>query len=261
MLDLIDTHCHLDYEPLGQDLEAVLARAAAAGVRQCITIGTTVEASRANVAIVRRFPQSLRAAVGIHPQDAATATSEALEEIAALAQEPEVAAIGEVGLDYYRQPGPDADQIRALRFFTALAQRRDLPILIHCRNAYDELLAVLRECARVPLRGLIHCASGPAEFIRGALELGLHISFSGTATFPNAKATRDLIPLVPDDRILVETDSPFLAPQPVRGKPNEPAYVAHTAAAIAPLRGLTADAFASLTSRNARALFRLPIPN
>ena len=257
MPELIDTHCHLDLAPLSASVEAVLARAQAAGVRSCISIGTTVEASRANVALAQRYPM-VRAAVGVHPHEADTVTDETFAAIEALAAEPRVAAIGEVGLDFYRQHAAPEAQVRALTGFVQLARRRNLPLLIHCREAYEPLLGLLRRTAEGPVHGLIHCASGPPEFIEGALALGLHVSFAGNVTFPNAKALRALVPLVPDDRLLLETDAPFLAPQPVRGQPNEPAYVAHTAACVADLRGVSPDAVGALTSRNARRLFGLP---
>jgi len=257
--EFVDTHCHLDYEPLAADVPAVLARAQAVGVRQCVSIGTSVETSRANVALAQRYPQ-IAAAVGIHPNDAQDVTQTALHEIEALAADPVVVAIGEVGLDYYRHHAAPATQDVALRGFVAIAQRRALPLIIHCREAYEPLLKLLREETHGPIRGVIHCASGPPDFIHGALELGLYVSFAGNVTFPNAQALRWLVPLVPDERLLIETDAPFLAPQPVRGCPNEPAYVAHTAACLAELRGSTIAALGTLTSGNARRLFRLPVP-
>ena len=253
-LELIDTHCHLDYEPLAAGVEAVLARARAVGVRRCVSIGTTVEASRANVALAHRYPM-IHAAVGVHPHDAQTVTDQTLTQIDALADDPRVVAIGEVGLDHYREHASRDHQLSAFRQFMAIARRKDLPLLIHCRDAYEPLLEVLRRDGGGVARGVIHCASGPPDFIRGALELGFFISFAGNVTFPNAHALRALVPLVPDERLLLETDAPFLAPQPVRGQPNEPAYVAHTAACVAGLRSTTVEALGALTSGNARRLF------
>lgn len=254
MLELVDTHCHLDMEPLGAQVDAVLARARAAGVRRCVTIGTSVEASRANLELARRHPM-LAVAVGVHPHEADGVSDETLAQIEALSREPGVAAIGEVGLDYYYKHSTPEHQRRALEGFLLIAQRRGLPLLFHCRNAYAQLLTLVRQTLGGQVCGLIHCASGPPEFIQGALALGLHISFSGTVTFPKAQATQALVALVPDDRLLLETDAPYLTPQPVRGRPNEPAYVAHTAARIAQLRGVSVEALGALTSRNARALF------
>lgn len=255
-LELVDTHCHLDLEPLAGMVDAVLDRARRAGLTHCISVGTTLEASRANVALAHR-DSMVRAAVGVHPNASDAATEAVLKEIERLAEDPAVVAIGEVGLDAYRRHVPLARQEEALRAFIAIAQRHHRPLLIHCRNAYEPLLALLRTEARPPVRGIIHCASGPPEFIRGALELGLHISFAGNVTFPNAQALRALVPLVPDERLLIETDAPFLAPAPVRGQTNEPAHVAHTAAALAVLRGTTTEALGAFTSRNARQLFGL----
>ena len=258
-VELIDTHCHLDLEPLASTVEEVLARAREAGVRQCVSIGTTVAASRANVALAERYAQVV-AAVGVHPNETEGMDDGVFAEIEALAEHPKVVAIGEVGLDRYRRHATPQSQERALRGFIAIATRKGLPLLIHCREAHEPLLQVLREEAGGQVQGIIHCASGPPEFIQGALELGLHVSFAGNVTFPNAHALRALVSLVPDDRLLVETDAPFLAPQPVRGRPNEPAYVAHTAAHIARLRGVSPEALGELTSRNARRLFGLPDP-
>ena len=256
-VELIDTHCHLDHEPLSGSLPAVLARARAAGVAACVTIGTTVEASRSTIELVRRDPM-LRAAVGIHPHEADSVTDADLAQIEQLAQDPGVVAIGEVGLDSYYQHATAANQHRVLRAFVAMAERRGLPLLIHCRNAYDPFLDLIRQAAHPPVHGVIHCASGPPAFIHEALALGFHVSFAGNVTFPKAEALRELVPLVPDDRLLVETDAPFLAPQPVRGQPNEPAYVAHTAAQLARLRGTNVERLGDLTTRNARRLFGLP---
>lgn len=259
-LVLVDTHCHLDHEPLASSVEAVLTRARAAGIVRCISIGTTLATSRANIELARKFP-IVHAAVGIHPHDADTVTDAMLDELDALVREPGVVAIGEMGLDHYRQHATPANQERVFRCAIALAQRTQLPLLIHCRDAYEPLLTLLRHEAALPLRGLIHCASGPPEFIRGALDLGLHVSFAGNVTFTNAHALRALVPLVPDDRLLVETDAPWLAPQPVRGQPNEPAYVAHTAACVAQLRQVSVEEIGRMTTRNACRLFNLPPPD
>lgn len=256
-LELVDTHCHLDLEPLASTVAQVLARARSAGVTRCVSIGTTVDASRANVALAHQHA-GVFTAVGVHPNEAETVTDAALAEIEVLAADPRVVAIGEIGLDSYRQVVSPEQQARALRGCLAIAKRRNLPVLIHCRNAYEPLLRVVRERPGSSLRGVIHCASGPPEFIQGALELGLHISFAGNVTFPNAHALRALVALVPDDRLLIETDAPFLAPQPVRGQKNEPAYVSHTAAALAQLRGIALETLAQLTSANAQRLFAFP---
>jgi len=160
-----------------------------------------------------------------------------------------------MGLDDYWRPGQLDAQAVVLREQLRIAQRRDLPACIHCRgeHAYGRLLGVLREVG--PVRGVLHCASGTPEFVRKAVGLGLHVSFAGNVTFPKAQAIRDLVAVVPDERLLIETDAPFLAPQPVRGQKNEPAFVAHTAEGVARVRGTSPDALAALTTRNARHLF------
>jgi TatD DNase family protein len=259
-LHLVDTHCHLDLAPLSASIDAVLQRAQAAGVRWCVSIGTGLDASRANVALARAHAM-VRAAVGVHPNSAEDVTDEVMAQIESLAGEPGVVAIGEVGLDQYRRSASPAAQARALKGFIAIAKRWALPLLIHCRDAYAPLIELLQRESSGAYRGIIHCASGPPEFIRETLALGFHISFAGNVTFPNAGALRALVPLVPDDRLLIETDAPFLAPQPVRGQPNEPGYVAHTAAHLAGLRGVTMDALGLQTTRNAARLFGMPEPS
>ena len=253
-VELVDTHCHLAEPPLAGATVDVLARARQSGVGWILTVGTTLDDSRANVALARQHP-GIRAGVGVHPNEVEALAQDMLGQIEELAADPAVGAIGEVGLDFYRTASSPERQRDAFRGFIRLARRRRLPLAIHCRNAYDELLAVLREEERDGLAGVIHCASGPPAFIEAAIEMGLHVSFAGNITFPNAQAVRALVPLVPDDRLLIETDAPFLAPQPVRGRPNEPAYLAHTAEFVAQLRGVSLEALGSLTSRNAGRLF------
>ena len=254
---LVDTHCHLAEAPLNGMVEAVLDRARAAGVVQCVVIGTSVASSHAHVTLAHRFPM-LRATVGIHPHEADSVTDAAVAEMEALAGDERVVAIGEVGLDFFRQHAAPERQRDVFRAFIGVAQRRKLPLVIHCREAYEPLLEILRTEARSPVRGVIHCASGPAEFIQGALALGLHISFSGTVTFPNAQATRTLVPLVPDDRLLIETDAPFLAPQVHRGKRNEPFFMLETARQLAELKGISIEKLGEAVTQNSETLFNRP---
>ena len=254
-LELIDTHCHLNTEPLQENVRAVLHRAQAAGVVHCVCVGTSLATSQAAIGLARQWSM-VRATVGVHPNDSETVTDELVRHLDTLAADPSVVAIGEVGLDFYREHASPARQMEALRGFIAIARRRQLPLSLHCREAYDALVPILQQ-AGPGLRGVIHCASGPPAFIQAALELGLYVSFAGNVTFPNAPALRQLVSLVPDDRLLIETDSPYLAPQPVRGQPNEPAYVAHTANCLATLRGIPVEKLGRLTSDNARRLFRL----
>lgn len=256
-LDLVDTHCHIQLSPLAESAASVLSRAAAAGVRHCLIVGTTVEDSRLALQLARTHA-GLRAAVGIHPHDADAVADAAVALIDEMAVDAQVAAIGEVGLDDYRCRSSPERQARLLEQLLEVAQHRQLPVVLHCRDAYERLISLLRRTSGGALRGVIHCASGPPDFIQAALALGLHISFAGNVTFPSASALRSLVPLVPEDRILLETDAPFLAPQPVRGATNEPAYITHTAVEVARIRGTSPEVLAALASRNARALFGFP---
>lgn len=251
---LIDTHCHLDHPPLDAVAEEALTRAQEAGVRQCLTVSVDEASSRANIKLAQRYPE-LRVAVGVHPHDADSVTDEILAGIERLSGEPKVAAIGEVGLDYYRKCSSPDNQRRVFMEFMKMAQRKNLPLVIHCREAYEELLELLQRHAARPQRGVIHCASGPTEFIEGALSLGMHVSFAGNVTFENAKDLQALVPNVPGERLLLETDAPFLTPEPKRGKMNEPAFLKYTAAFVARIRGVTEEAIAELTTRNACELF------
>ena len=251
---LIDTHCHLDDPAYDADRDAVLARAAAAGVASVVTIGTDLATSRRAVELTRAFPQ-VSAAVGIHPHDAGQWTAEAVAALEALAQEPKVVAIGEVGLDYARDLAPRDRQRAAFREALQLAHRRRLPVVIHCRDAWDDCFAIVREVLQPPVRGVLHCfTGGPAE-LTTALDLGLTIAFAGNLTFKNADPLRAVARQVPIERTVLETDAPYLAPQSHRGQRNEPAYVAETAQVLAGLKSLGSEDVARITTVNAHALF------
>jgi len=255
--ELFDTHAHLHFPEFADDLEAVLARARAAGVRRMLTIGTDLGSSRAAVALAGREPD-VWAAVGIHPHDAAGAAPEALAELERLAGEPRVVAIGETGLDYFRNLSPREAQERALRDQLALARRVRKPVVLHCRDAHEATLAILADERVGELGGIMHCFSGDVAIARRCLDLGLLISLAGPVTYPNARALPEVARMVPADRLVIETDCPFLPPQPYRGKRNEPAYIAITAERVAALRGEPVDALAARLSDNARALFGIP---
>lgn len=253
---LIDTHAHLDDERFAADLPDVLARAAAAGVTHALTIGIDLPTSRNAVALAARFPQ-LRAVVGIQPNHVAEAGSGDWDEIVTLAETAaNVVAVGESGLDRYWDRAPFPLQEDYFNRHLALARRLNVPIVIHCREAEADVLRVLRAFGG-PVRGVMHSFSGDAAVALQCLELGLHISFAGMVTYKNADALREVAKVVPIDRLLVETDSPYLAPVPVRGKRNEPAFVRHTAELVANVRGESADVLCEATTRNARELFRL----
>jgi TatD DNase family protein len=256
MPEFFDTHAHLHFPDFAGDLDAVLARARAAGVRGIVTIGTDVETSRAAVAIAAREPD-VWAAVGIHPHDAGAAADDALAEIERLATAPRVVAIGEMGLDYFRDLSPRDAQARCFDAQLALARRVGKPALVHCRDAHADTLAALGRADIGRAGGIMHCFSGDADVARRCLDLGLTISIAGPVTYPNVRNLPEVVRLVPADRLVVETDCPYLPPQPYRGKRNEPAYVAITAARVAELRGETLDVLGPVMTANARRLFRV----
>jgi len=254
--DLFDTHAHLHFPEFADDLGAVLARARAAGVRRVLTIGTNVETSRAAVALAAREPD-VWASVGVHPHDAGEADATALAEIEALAAESRVVGIGETGVDFFRNLSPRDAQERVFRAQLALARRVGKPVIVHCRDAHEATLAILAEERVDEPGGVMHCFSGDVEIARRCLGLGLLISLAGPVTYPKARALPEVARFVPGDRLVVETDCPFLPPQPYRGKRNEPAYLAITAARVAELRGESLQTLAARTSENAAKLFGL----
>lgn len=255
--DLFDTHAHLHFPEFDADREAMLERARASGVRRMVTIGTDVETSRASIALAAR-EADVWATVGVHPHDAAEADAAVLAEIERLATEPRVVAVGEIGLDYFRDLSPREDQHRVFRALIGIARRTGKPVVIHCRDAHEDTLAVLAEERVADVSGIMHCFSGDVAIARRCLDLGLLISLAGPVTYPNARALPDVARFVPGDRLVVETDCPFLPPQGYRGKRNEPAYLSITATRVAELRGEPIDALAARTTANACALLGIP---
>jgi TatD DNase family protein len=255
-LELFDTHAHLHFPDFDADRDAMLARAREAGVRRMLTIGTEVPTSRAAIALAAREPD-VWAAVGVHPHDAAETDEAALGEVERLAGEPRVVAVGEIGLDFFRDLSPRDVQERVFRRLVAHARRLRKPVVVHCRDAHAETLAILAEERVGEVGGIMHCFSGDVEVARRCLDLGLSISLAGPVTYPNARALPDVARFVPADRLVVETDCPFLPPQGYRGKRNEPAYLAITAARVAELRGEPLESLARRTSDNARRLLRV----
>jgi TatD DNase family protein len=256
---LIDTHTHLFDDRFRKDLPAVLQRAASAGVERVVCLGIDRESSIESVRIANTFPLVV-AAVGIQPNSAAEAKPGDWEEVVRLAEtEPRVVAIGETGLDRYWDRTPFATQEAFFAKHIELARRLNKPFVIHCREAEADVVKVLRAefAAHGPVRAVMHSFSGDLATARACLEMGLYISFAGMVTYPTAQNLRDVAKDVPLDRLLVETDCPYLAPQPVRGKRNEPGYVAHTAALLAEVKGVSVAELEDHTTRNARALFQL----
>ncbi|PWR19999.1 TatD family hydrolase [Zavarzinia compransoris] len=252
---LIDSHCHLDFPNFAEDLDQVVARARAAGVGAMLTIGTTLAKSAQVIAVAERFP-NIWASVGIHPHEAEAEPDVQARTLVELSRHPKVIAIGETGLDYFYEHAPRDAQKANFRAHIQAARETGLPIIIHTRDADDDTAAILRdEVAKGEFPGLIHCFTSGAALAEVAVELGLYISFSGIVTFKTAANLREIAARVPAGRLLVETDSPYLAPIPHRGKRNEPAFVADTAKVVAAARGIGTDELAALTTANFTRLF------
>ena len=251
---LIDTHAHLDDQKFAGDLNEVLERATEADVRHIITVGTDLENSRTAVALADKYPM-VSASVGVHPHDADTADDAALAALRELAAQAKVVAIGETGLDYYRDLSPRPMQQQAFRRQIDLALKCGLPLIVHTRDASEDCLSILESCRDSGLRGVAHCFSADVSVLARFLALGFHISFTGNVTYPKNQALKEVARRVPPDRLMVETDCPYMAPQPVRGKRNEPAYVRYTLHELAGLLGVAGPDLAEITSRNARELF------
>ena len=257
---LFDTHCHLDDPRLHQELDDVLARAREAGVKRIVTIGCANDIGSLGSAIdiANAHPGWISATVGVHPHDAKFLDDAFCDAMREKGRDPAVVAIGETGLDFHYDHSPRDVQVDAFRTQVGIAKEIGKPLVIHTRSAPVETLAVLREEGAKDVGGIIHCFSEDAEFARAALDLGFVSSFSGIVTFKKAVGVQEAARRQPADAILVETDAPYLAPIPKRGKRNEPAYVAHTAHKVAELRGEDPDALIETTYENARRLFDLP---
>jgi TatD DNase family protein len=259
---MVDSHCHLGDEGFGPDLEAVVERARAAGVRRALVVleaGNRSEAERA--ALVEELWPETRIAVGVHPHlapayadDPAVAAAVVLRHLSVM---PTARAVGEIGLDYHyhQDPATLAAQRAVFRAQLRLARERRLPVVIHSREADEDMLAILKQEGQGAIRGVLHCFTGSQALASGALDLGFHISFAGIVTFPKASHVLDIATATPLDRLLTETDCPYLAPVPHRGKRNEPAFVERVVARIAERRGMPADQLASRTVENFDALF------
>ena len=253
---LVDSHCHLDFPELAADVDAVVARAEAAGVGAMVTISTRLSRFDGVRAIAERFP-NVFCSVGVHPHEAEAESGTTTAALVAQTAHPKVVGIGETGLDFYYEHSPRAAQERLFRAHIAASRETGLPVIVHSRDADAETAAILAdEMGQGAFPGLIHCFSSGPELLRAALDLGLYISLSGIVTFKNAEALRQTVRAVPLDRLLVEPDAPFLAPVPKRGKPNEPSFLAHTAAYLADMLGVAPEDLAARTTRNFFTLFR-----
>lgn len=260
---LVDTHCHLNFDSFEPDREAVIQGSLDAGIIRMLNPGVDLTSSRVAVALAEKHP-AIFAAVGVHPNDAASWQDDTLAALEDLARSSKVVAVGEIGLDYYREISPPGEQRRIFETQLALAAKLDLPVIVHSRQALDDALDILEtwvsglsaqqaELARRP--GVLHSYEGRLDQALRAIDLGFYIGVSGPVTFKNAPDRREVVSALPTGRLLTETDAPFLAPQPYRGRRNEPAYTRYIAETVASLHQLTYPAFAEIATANAAELF------
>ncbi len=255
---LIDSHVHLDDLRYDTDRNAVLQRAEAAEVEAMVTIGCDLATSRAAVTLAQAYPQVF-ATIGVHPHEAKEIKEGWYEAFRSLARQPKIVAYGEIGLDYHYDHSPREVQRERFREQIHLARELALPLVIHTREAQEDTVTILREEGAKDLGGVFHCFSGDAWLAKDALDLGFYLSFSGVLTFKNATMLRDIAKTVPLDRLMIETDCPYLTPVPYRGKRNEPAYVQYVAETLAEVRGnRSLESIARATMDNTKRLFRIP---
>jgi TatD DNase family protein len=251
---LIDTHCHLDFADFKEDLDQVIQRAQSAQVNYFINPGSTLESCRAAVLLADRYPQ-IYAAVGVHPHDADTFDASAQSQLEELAGQQKVVAIGETGLDYYRNLSSKENQRQAFLKQIALAKKLNLPLIIHCRQAEEETLEFLK--GALPLQAVVHCFSGNGDFLKECLDLGFFVSYTCNITYPKAQGLREVLKLTPLDRLMLETDAPYLSPDGFRGKRNEPTQVKLLAQAVSLILGISLAEIEDCTTRNAKGFFKL----
>ena len=253
---LIDSHCHLDYlERDGVDIDQVIAQAKEAGVQYCLTIGTKWSEREKQVSLANRFP-GIFASIGIHPHETASESAPSLNEFLDFMQQPKLVGIGETGLDYYYDHSDKDSQMTSFLWHIEAAQITGLPLIIHCRDADEVMIDTITYTQKQkPYKGVVHCFSGSKALAECAIEFGMYLSLSGIITFKSAEALRHIIRDIPLKHLLVETDSPYLAPIPFRGKSNQPAYAAHTAQKLAQIKGVGMEELAKHTSENCRILF------
>lgn len=254
---LVDTHCHLDFSNFADDRSEILSRAEQVGVKRIISIGIDISTSQRAVALAEAN-EGVFATVGIHPHNACHLSSPDIQQLLSLARNSQVVAYGEVGLDFYRNYQPRSEQQFCFREQLELARHLQLPLVLHDRDAHEDILQILQEARAWEFGGTMHCFSGDWSFARQCLDLGFYISIAGPVTFSKSETLREVARRCPLDRLLLETDAPFLAPVPKRGKRNEPAFLVHTAEKIASLRKLSLEEVGRQTTLNARKLFKLP---
>ncbi len=251
---LIDTHCHLDFAQFAQDRPAVIRRAKEAQVGYFINIGATLDSSIVSCKLARQYPE-IYASVGVHPHDADSFNRQALDKIRELAVKNKVVAIGETGLDYFRNLSSQDNQKRLFGNLIELAKGLDLPLVVHTRQAQEDTLKILKTA--MPLRAVVHCFSGDENFLKECLGLGFFISFTCNITYKKAQGLRDMVRLTPLDKLMLETDAPYLSPEAFRGKRNEPAQIKLLAEEVSRIKGVSFEKIADKTTENAKAFFKL----
>jgi TatD DNase family protein len=256
---LIDSHAHLEMNAFDRDRDQVLKRALGSGIEAIVTVGIGIEECRKAIALAEAY-DFVYAIAGVHPHNAREINDGTYAALREFAGHPKVVAFGEIGLDFCKRYSPVEVQTKRFRELIRLAQELSLPVVVHDRDAHEETFSILKEEEAFTLGGVIHCFSGDLTLASRYLEVGFFVSVPGTVTFKNAGTLREVVKGIPLKRLLVETDCPFLAPVPYRGKRNEPSYVRHVAEKIAEVKGIPVEEVAEVTTRNARSLFRLPSP-
>ena len=251
---LIDTHCHLDFPQFDADRDLVIQQAKEAGISYFINIGSTLESSSAACALARKYPE-IYASVGVHPHDADNFNRQTEDSLKELARNNKVVAIGETGLDYYRNLSSEKNQKQAFNKQIELAKALNLPLVLHCRQAAKQVMQILE--AAMPLRAVVHCFSGSKDFLNDCLKLGFFISFTCNVTYKKAQDLKELVKSTPLDRLMLETDAPYLSPEEFRGKRNTPAQIKLLAQQVARIKGVSFEQIADKTTQNAKAFFKL----
>jgi len=254
---LVDSHCHLDFPEFVNHREEVLERAARAGISYFINIGTDRKSSEQAVKLSQAYPP-VYATVGVHPHEAEKMSQEDLEAIEKLSAQEKVVAFGEVGLDFYYRHSPEDVQEKVFKEFLQMARRHSLPLVFHVRSAFERFFQCVEPLQDGSLKGVVHCFTGTLEEAKKVLDLGLHLSFTGILTFKKSEPLREIAKTVPLERMLLETDAPFLAPEGYRGKVNEPSFMRVTAEVLAGLKNVSLEKLADQTTQNTRALFGVP---
>ncbi|PIP68293.1 MAG: hydrolase TatD [Candidatus Omnitrophica bacterium CG_4_9_14_0_2_um_filter_42_8] len=254
---LIDTHCHLDFKDFNDDLGAVLKRSVASGVKFIINVGSSLEGTARSVKIARENA-FIYASIGIHPHEADKVSEGDFRIFEGFLKKPKVVAIGEIGLDYYRNISSMENQKRLFARLLEIAKGAKLPLVIHNRDSHEDMIDILKNIMGNSLSGVMHCFSGDEKFLKTCLDMGFFISFTCNITYKNAGKLREIVKLVPMDRLLLETDAPYLAPQDFRGARNEPMHVKYAAEEVAKIKGIDFNEVAAVTAENAIRLFNLP---